>query len=101
MDLEYCLVMYVYMCVVGVEEERRRELTLRGIPAPCAHSALWVHSVRDNVTNNKVSEQVMSLSLTQSHAHAHLHRKEDLRVGVVLLKTSCQKFHSEIGRAHV
>ncbi|KAL7835658.1 hypothetical protein SRHO_G00280050 [Serrasalmus rhombeus] len=41
----------------GVEEERRRELALRGIPAPCANSALWVHSVRDNVTNNKASEQ--------------------------------------------
>ncbi|KAI4881778.1 hypothetical protein NFI96_011476, partial [Prochilodus magdalenae] len=41
----------------GVDEVRRRDLTLRGVPAPCAQSALWDRSVRENVTNHKISEQ--------------------------------------------
>ncbi|MCI4391374.1 hypothetical protein PGIGA_G00133550 [Pangasianodon gigas] len=41
----------------GVDEEGRRNLTLRGVPSPCAQSALWEKSVRENVTNNKISEQ--------------------------------------------
>ncbi|XP_072547652.1 ribonucleases P/MRP protein subunit POP1 [Salminus brasiliensis] len=43
-----------------VNEEKRRDLTLRGIPAPCAQSAIWDQSVRDSVTNNKVSEQELN-----------------------------------------
>lgn len=60
--LELCLVMYVECaCVVGADG-RRREMILRGIPAPLAQSALWDQSVRDSVTNNKISEQVLQPS---------------------------------------
>ncbi|XP_066532885.1 ribonucleases P/MRP protein subunit POP1 [Hoplias malabaricus] len=41
----------------GVSEERRKNLTLKGVSAPCAQSALWDQSVRENVTNNKISDQ--------------------------------------------
>uniref|UniRef100_A0A4W4G133 Uncharacterized protein n=1 Tax=Electrophorus electricus TaxID=8005 RepID=A0A4W4G133_ELEEL len=41
----------------GIDEERMRHLTMRGIPAFCAQSALWDQSVRENVTHNKISEQ--------------------------------------------
>ncbi|XP_058233035.1 ribonucleases P/MRP protein subunit POP1 isoform X1 [Hemibagrus wyckioides] len=41
----------------GVDEEQRRNLILRGIPSVCAQSALWDKSVRENVTNNKISEK--------------------------------------------
>ncbi|XP_060756098.1 ribonucleases P/MRP protein subunit POP1 isoform X2 [Neoarius graeffei] len=41
----------------GVDEEQRRNLTLRGVPSVCAQSAVWEKTVRDNVTNNKISEQ--------------------------------------------
>lgn len=53
----------VHECVVGVDEEQRRNLTLRGVPSVCAQSAVWEKTVRDNVTNNKISEQVY-LSIT-------------------------------------
>ncbi|XP_007234784.3 ribonucleases P/MRP protein subunit POP1 [Astyanax mexicanus] len=43
-----------------VDEEQRRDLTLRGVPAPCAQTALWDQDVRDNVTNNRVLEQEMN-----------------------------------------
>lgn len=45
-------------CGVGVDEEQRRNLILRGVPSVCAQSALWEKSVRESVTNNKISEQV-------------------------------------------
>ncbi|XP_068592178.1 ribonucleases P/MRP protein subunit POP1 [Cebidichthys violaceus] len=43
-----------------VEEEQRRELMLRGVPAHCCQSSLWERSVRDNVTDNKISEQKLN-----------------------------------------
>ncbi|KAK1806740.1 hypothetical protein P4O66_005246 [Electrophorus voltai] len=45
------------MTLPGIDEERMRHLTMRGIPAFCAQSALWDQSVRENVTHNKISEQ--------------------------------------------
>ncbi|XP_047453905.1 ribonucleases P/MRP protein subunit POP1 isoform X2 [Mugil cephalus] len=39
------------------EEEKRRTLMLRGVPDHCCQSFLWERSVRDNVTDNKISEQ--------------------------------------------
>ncbi|XP_037533062.1 ribonucleases P/MRP protein subunit POP1 [Nematolebias whitei] len=49
----------VLPCVSQAQEgdEKRRELMLRGVPAPCCQSFLWEESVRDNVTDNKISEQ--------------------------------------------
>ncbi|KAG7270751.1 hypothetical protein CRUP_010585 [Coryphaenoides rupestris] len=38
-------------------EEKRRELMLKGVPEQCCQSSLWDRSVRDNVTDNKLSEQ--------------------------------------------
>lgn len=55
------------LCVSEVEEEeeaKRRELMLRGVPEHCCQSYLWEQSVRDNVTDNKISEQVGHLFLT-------------------------------------
>lgn len=46
------------------EEEKRRELMLRAVPERCCQSHLWEKSVRDNVTDHKISEQVMHLFLT-------------------------------------
>uniref|UniRef100_A0A8C7JZH0 POP1 homolog, ribonuclease P/MRP subunit n=1 Tax=Oncorhynchus kisutch TaxID=8019 RepID=A0A8C7JZH0_ONCKI len=43
--------------VSGVNEERRRELMLKGIPEPLSQSSLWDRSVRDNVTHNKMTDQ--------------------------------------------
>uniref|UniRef100_A0A3Q1G3M0 POP1 homolog, ribonuclease P/MRP subunit n=1 Tax=Acanthochromis polyacanthus TaxID=80966 RepID=A0A3Q1G3M0_9TELE len=43
-----------------VDEEKRRELMLRGVPAHCCQSFLWERSVRDNVTDNKISEQELN-----------------------------------------
>ncbi|KAM6935643.1 ribonucleases P/MRP protein subunit POP1 isoform 2-T2 [Lycodopsis pacificus] len=48
-----------------VEEEQRRELALRGVPAHCCQSSLWERSVRDNVTDNKISEQKMNRMKTE------------------------------------
>ncbi|XP_061571759.1 ribonucleases P/MRP protein subunit POP1 [Cololabis saira] len=42
------------------EEERRRELMLRGVPGSCCQSFLWDQSVRDNVTDNRISEQELN-----------------------------------------
>ncbi|XP_058504584.1 ribonucleases P/MRP protein subunit POP1 [Solea solea] len=43
-----------------VDEEKRRELMLRGVPKNCCRSFLWEQSVRDNVTDNKISEQELN-----------------------------------------
>ncbi|XP_073341197.1 ribonucleases P/MRP protein subunit POP1 [Pagrus major] len=43
-----------------VDEENRRELMLRGVPEHCCQSYLWERSVRDNVTDNKISEQELN-----------------------------------------
>ncbi|XP_008290376.1 ribonucleases P/MRP protein subunit POP1 [Stegastes partitus] len=43
-----------------VDEEKRRELMLRGVPQHCCQSFLWEQSVRDNVTDNKISEQELN-----------------------------------------
>ncbi|XP_076592402.1 ribonucleases P/MRP protein subunit POP1 [Chaetodon auriga] len=40
-----------------VDEEKRRELMLRGVPEHCCQTYLWEQFVRDNVTDNKISEQ--------------------------------------------
>uniref|UniRef100_A0A3Q2PV85 POP1 homolog, ribonuclease P/MRP subunit n=1 Tax=Fundulus heteroclitus TaxID=8078 RepID=A0A3Q2PV85_FUNHE len=42
------------------DEEKRRELMLRGVPQPCCQSSLWEQSVRDSVTDNKMSEQELN-----------------------------------------
>uniref|UniRef100_A0A3B5MNS3 POP1 homolog, ribonuclease P/MRP subunit n=1 Tax=Xiphophorus couchianus TaxID=32473 RepID=A0A3B5MNS3_9TELE len=38
-------------------EEKRNQLMLQGVPLQCCQSFLWERSVRDNVTDNKISEQ--------------------------------------------
>ncbi|XP_053737143.1 ribonucleases P/MRP protein subunit POP1 [Synchiropus splendidus] len=43
-----------------VDEEKRRELVLRGVSEQCCQSFLWEQSVRDNVTENKISEQELN-----------------------------------------
>ncbi|XP_072251016.1 ribonucleases P/MRP protein subunit POP1 isoform X2 [Leuresthes tenuis] len=43
-----------------IDEEKRRQLMLRGVPEHCCQSSLWEPSVRDNVTDNKISEQVLN-----------------------------------------
>ncbi|XP_030605968.1 ribonucleases P/MRP protein subunit POP1 isoform X2 [Archocentrus centrarchus] len=43
-----------------VDEEKRRELMLRGVPERCCQSSIWEQSVRDNVTDNKISEQELN-----------------------------------------
>ncbi|XP_018521260.2 LOW QUALITY PROTEIN: ribonucleases P/MRP protein subunit POP1 [Lates calcarifer] len=43
-----------------VDEEKRRELMLRGVPELCCQSFLWERSIRDNVTDNKISEQELN-----------------------------------------
>ncbi|XP_047217407.1 ribonucleases P/MRP protein subunit POP1 isoform X2 [Girardinichthys multiradiatus] len=42
------------------DEEKRRELMMRGVPQQCCQSFLWDQSVRDNVTDNKISEQELN-----------------------------------------
>ncbi|KAM9310736.1 ribonucleases P/MRP protein subunit POP1 isoform 2-T2 [Pholidichthys leucotaenia] len=46
--------------VQEVDEEKRRELMLRGVPEHCCQSFLWEQSVRDNATHNKISEQELN-----------------------------------------
>lgn len=53
------------VCVSEVDEEKRKELMLRGVPEHCCQSYLWEQSVRDNVTDNKISEQVCHHFLTE------------------------------------
>ncbi|XP_062394520.1 ribonucleases P/MRP protein subunit POP1 [Sardina pilchardus] len=45
---------------IGVDEEKRRALTLQGVPEHCCQSALWDRSVRDNVTDNKLPEKELN-----------------------------------------
>lgn len=54
------------LCVLvsDVDEDKRRELMLRGVPEPCCQSPLWEKSVRDNVTDHKIPEQVTHSFLT-------------------------------------
>ncbi len=61
-----CCVCVCVRCVFvsEVDEEKRRELMLRGVPEHCCQSHLWEQSVRDNVTDNKISEQVVYHLLT-------------------------------------
>ncbi|XP_071325149.1 ribonucleases P/MRP protein subunit POP1 [Trachinotus anak] len=47
------------------DEEKRRELMLRGVPEHCCQSLLWEQSVRDNVTDNKISEQELNRMRSQ------------------------------------
>uniref|UniRef100_I3KHW9 POP1 homolog, ribonuclease P/MRP subunit n=1 Tax=Oreochromis niloticus TaxID=8128 RepID=I3KHW9_ORENI len=47
-------------CVKQVDEEKRRKLMLEGVPEPCCQSFIWEQSVRDNVTDNKISEQELN-----------------------------------------
>ncbi|XP_039972996.1 ribonucleases P/MRP protein subunit POP1 [Xiphias gladius] len=49
----------------GADEEKRRELMLQGVPAHCCQSFLWEQSVRDNVTDNKISEQELNRMRSQ------------------------------------
>ncbi|XP_041758253.2 ribonucleases P/MRP protein subunit POP1 isoform X1 [Coregonus clupeaformis] len=44
----------------GENEERRRELMLKGIPEHLSQSSLWDRSVRDNVTHNKMTDQELN-----------------------------------------
>lgn len=43
-----------------VKEERIKELMLHGVPERCCQSSLWDRTVRDNVTDNKISEQELN-----------------------------------------
>ncbi|KAM4633237.1 ribonucleases P/MRP protein subunit POP1 [Polymixia lowei] len=43
-----------------VDEEKRKELMLRGVPEHCCQSSLWDRSVRDNATHNKISDQELN-----------------------------------------
>ncbi|XP_030015166.1 ribonucleases P/MRP protein subunit POP1-like isoform X2 [Sphaeramia orbicularis] len=43
-----------------VDEEKRRELVLSGVSEHCCQSFLWDRSVRDNVIDNKISEQELN-----------------------------------------
>ncbi|KAM9852671.1 ribonucleases P/MRP protein subunit POP1 [Aulostomus maculatus] len=43
-----------------VDEEKRKELMLRGVPEHCCQSFLWDQSVRSHVTDNKISEQELN-----------------------------------------
>uniref|UniRef100_A0A672YEI2 POP1 homolog, ribonuclease P/MRP subunit n=1 Tax=Sphaeramia orbicularis TaxID=375764 RepID=A0A672YEI2_9TELE len=47
-------------CVKQVDEEKRRELVLSGVSEHCCQSFLWDRSVRDNVIDNKISEQELN-----------------------------------------
>ncbi|KAG7470041.1 hypothetical protein MATL_G00135510 [Megalops atlanticus] len=42
------------------DADRRRALTLQGVPERCCQSSLWDESVRDNVTTNKIPEQELN-----------------------------------------
>ncbi|XP_061093098.1 ribonucleases P/MRP protein subunit POP1 isoform X2 [Conger conger] len=44
----------------GEGADRRRALTLQGVPERCCQSALWDQAVRDNVTHNKIPEQELN-----------------------------------------
>ncbi|XP_074540482.1 ribonucleases P/MRP protein subunit POP1 [Halichoeres trimaculatus] len=42
------------------DDEKSRELMLRGVPKHCCQSYLWEHLVRDDVTENKISEKELN-----------------------------------------
>ncbi|XP_043972906.1 ribonucleases P/MRP protein subunit POP1 [Gambusia affinis] len=42
------------------DEEKRNQLMLQGVPLQCCQSFLWERSVRENVTDNKISEQELN-----------------------------------------
>nr|XP_015830371.2 ribonucleases P/MRP protein subunit POP1 [Nothobranchius furzeri] len=42
------------------DEDKRKELILRGVPEQCCQSSLWEESVRDDVTENKIPEQALN-----------------------------------------
>lgn len=74
-----------HVCAVfvsEVDEEKTRELMLRGVPEHCCQSYLWEQSVRDNVTENKISEQVVYHFLTTINVIQHFSE-----IGIVLLLT--------------
>nr|XP_061789906.1 ribonucleases P/MRP protein subunit POP1-like [Nerophis lumbriciformis] len=43
-----------------VDNEKRKELSLLGVPEHCCQSFLWEQSVRNHVTENKISEQELN-----------------------------------------
>ncbi|XP_061804782.2 ribonucleases P/MRP protein subunit POP1 [Nerophis lumbriciformis] len=43
-----------------VDEKKRKEMSLCGVPEHCCQSFLWEQSVRNNVTDNKISEQELN-----------------------------------------
>lgn len=45
---------------ISTESSHARDLTLRGVPAHCSQSALWDTSVRDHVTDSRLSEQELN-----------------------------------------
>ncbi|CAI5663393.1 unnamed protein product [Oreochromis niloticus] len=53
-------VCHVCVFLPEVDEEKRRKLMLEGVPEPCCQSFIWEQSVRDNVTDNKISEQELN-----------------------------------------
>lgn len=57
-DAGYIGVCHVCVFLPEVDEEKRRKLMLEGVPELCCQSFIWEQSVRDNVTDNKISEQV-------------------------------------------
>lgn len=76
MDLNCSIAGHVHCAVPSseVDEEKRRELMLRGAPEHCCQSFLWEQSVRDNVTENKISEQVAYFFSTR---HVELHVQQE------------------------
>ncbi|KAJ8353849.1 hypothetical protein SKAU_G00214160 [Synaphobranchus kaupii] len=44
----------------GEGDDRRKALTLQGVPEHCCQSALWDQATRDNVTHNKIPEQELN-----------------------------------------
>ncbi|XP_007550547.1 ribonucleases P/MRP protein subunit POP1 isoform X1 [Poecilia formosa] len=47
------------------DEEKRNQLMLKGVPLQCCQSFLWEQSVRENVTDNKISEQELNRMRTE------------------------------------
>lgn len=71
-DAGYIGVCHVCVFLPEVDEEKRRKLMLEGVPEPCCQSFIWEQSVRDNVTDNKISEQVAYSLATSSVVHLPL-----------------------------
>ncbi|XP_042169369.1 ribonucleases P/MRP protein subunit POP1 isoform X2 [Oncorhynchus tshawytscha] len=82
----------------GVNEERRRELMLKGIPEPLSQSSLWDRSVRDNVTHNKMTDQeVNRLRNDVLVPGSRLPTPLQGRVPVLLLQQSGKSQGTEMG----